>query len=417
MYDSAQPAGARVTRRRCGKTSSTICVALGVLSGGIAYLEHPTPVASKDGPGEGYSIFTDRTLHGHGGRGASALSLLQLRNPAGPVSSGRPAPQPAGGGASHSPGGAGEHAEAPKGGPHRRASIAAALPAAAGYSGLAAGVVAALCGMQRAMREPAPAATKSDSAAPTGAVGAKQLYLVTAPGFLLQVFLSMSIFFSAALVASRLPALRNACPYHTAVELLMAKQKGLVVAVWSVFGLFSSSCCAIQLFLNVFNVGCAGFNTVLGPWRPVFIGLTATLQITVWAHVYLNPHMWPMAAVGTFVAVSLSFLPEILHLLARLHAPATFQEAPDVVPRPGAPPLTLHVEGMGCAACTNAVHAICAEMSRKDERVGGCAVLFEEQLVRCAWVGGKDSTDSRSAVADDLCRRLSDAGFSARPAL
>jgi len=406
MYDSAQPAGARVTRRRCGKTSWTICVALGVLSGGIAYLEHPTPVASEDGPGEGYSIFTDRTPPGHGGRGASALSLLQLRNPAGPVSSGRPAPQPAGGGASHSPGGAGEHAEAP-GGPHRRATIAAALPAAAGYSGLAAGVVAALCGMQRAMREPAPAATKSDSAAPTAAVGAKQLYLVTAPGFILQVFLSMSIFFSAALVASRLPALRNACPYHTAVELLMAKQKGLVVAVWSVFGLFSSSCCAIQLFLNVFNVGCAGFNTVLGPWRPVFIGLTATLQITVWAHVYLNPHMWPMAAVGTFVAVSLSFLPEILHLLARLHAPATFQEAS----------LTLHVEGMGCAACTNAVHAICAEMSRKDERVGGCAVLFEEQLVRCAWVGGKDSTDSRSAVADDLCRRLSDAGFSARPAL
>ena len=46
-----------------------------------------------------------------------------------------------------------------------------------------------------------------------------------------------------------------------------------------------------------------------------------------------------------------------------------------------------------------------------------CDGLFEEQLVRCAWVGGKDSTDSRSAVADDLCRRLSDAGFSARPAL
>ena len=75
------------------------------------------------------------------------------------------------------------------------------------------------------------------------------------------------------------------------------------------------------------------------------------------------------------------------------------------------------LHSLGCAACTNAVHAICAEMSRKDERVGGCAVLFEEQLVRCAWVGGKDSTDSRSAVADDLCRRLSDAGFSARPAL
>merc|ERR1719321_807856 len=208
--------------------------------------------------------------------------------------------------------------------------------------------------------------------------------------------MSMAIFFVAAALATRLPALQNDCPFHAAVEMLVAEKKGVVVTVWSVFGLFSSSCCAIQLVLNVFNIGCAGFNTVLGPWRPVFLGLTATLQIAVWAHVYLNPHMWYMAAVGSLVAFSLSFLPEFLHLFSVSHALPTAQDES----------LLLHVDGMGCAACTSAVRSICTA----DDRVLGCAISFEERLVRCA-VAGK-----AGGVADELCCRLTDAGFSAQPA-
>merc|ERR1719174_2540633 len=189
-----------------------------------------------------------------------------------------------------------------------------------------------------------------------------KLHLVTNSDFLLQVFLSMLIFLTAAALATQLPALRNDCPFHDAVERLMAKQKGLIVSLWSVFGLFSSSCCAVQLVLNIFNIGCAGFNTVLGPWRPVFIGLTATLQTAVWAHVYLNPHMWYMAAVGSVVAFSLSFLPEMLQLFSLSYAGSTGRDES----------LVLHVDGMGCAACTSAVRSICTA----DARVVGCALFF-----------------------------------------
>merc|ERR1719235_2449810 len=223
------------------------------------------------------------------------------------------------------------------------------------------------------------------------------LHLVTAHGFLLQVFLSMTIFFATAALATRLPALQNNCPFHVAVEMLVAEKKGVVVTLWSVFGLFSSSCCAVQLVLNLFNIGCAGFNTILGPWRPVFIGLTATLQTAVWAHVYLNPHMWYMAALGSVVAFSLSFLPEFLHLFSFSHAIPTARDES----------LILHVDGMGCAACATAVHSICTA----NARVTGCTISFEERLVCCALAG--KSTD----LADELCLRLTDAGFSARPAV
>merc|ERR1719174_2266414 len=224
-----------------------------------------------------------------------------------------------------------------------------------------------------------------------------KLHLVTNSDFLLQVFLSMLIFLTAAALATQLPALRNDCPFHDAVERLLTQKKGVVVTVWSVFGLVSSSCCAVQLVLNVFNIGCAGFNTVLGPWRPVFIGLTATLQIAVWAHVYLNPHMWYMAAVGSLVAFSLSFLPEFLHLCSLAHALPTARDES----------LTLRVDGMGCAACTSAVRSICTA----DARVLGCSIAFEERLVRCAVAAPVPD------LANELCIRLTDAGFSARPAL
>ena len=40
---------------------------------------------------------------------------------------------------------------------------------------------------------------------------------------------------------------------------------------WTLLSLLSSSCCVIQLALNMLSVGCAGFNSILGPARPFFL--------------------------------------------------------------------------------------------------------------------------------------------------
>jgi hypothetical protein len=39
--------------------------------------------------------------------------------------------------------------------------------------------------------------------------------------------------------------------------------------------LMASACCALQLVMNLLNAGCAKFNTILGPWRPFFLGALA----------------------------------------------------------------------------------------------------------------------------------------------
>ena len=52
-------------------------------------------------------------------------------------------------------------------------------------------------------------------------------------------------------------------------ELAWAQRNSTAIAA----GLLSSSCCLLQLVLNVLamlnvvHIGCAGFNKVLGPWR------------------------------------------------------------------------------------------------------------------------------------------------------
>ena len=48
---------------------------------------------------------------------------------------------------------------------------------------------------------------------------------------------------------------------------------------WAALSLLSSSCCALQLLLNAFSLGCAGFNTYLGPLRPFFLALTAHARL------------------------------------------------------------------------------------------------------------------------------------------
>lgn len=359
-------------RRRYETSAWTLCVILGVLfGGGVSRVKEEQ--------------FTPGMREEDFGWHTETMSLLQLRNPS-HVSTGEALQSGSNSGTlQRAPGPS--HASMSKA-MHHDASAHTAGPihkmSMAVYSGLLVVVAVAICVMKRAMQPEEKEAPK--------------LYLVTTSGFVLQIFISMVIFFAAAFVASLLPAVRNDCPYHTAVQVLLEQNHGFVVSVWSLFGLVSSSCCAIQLVLNLFNIGCAGFNTVLGPWRPVFMGLTATLQTAVWAHVYMNPHMWYMAAVGTIVAISLSFLPEILHLLSLCHAtPAARGEL-----------LILHVEGMGCAACSNAVLAIC----NADARIASAAVAFEDKRVRCELAERAEA----SSLADELCLRLSDAGFTARPA-
>merc|ERR1712086_1192044 len=87
-------------------------------------------------------------------------------------------------------------------------------------------------------------------------------------------------------------------------------------AWWSAIGLLSSSCCALQLMLNSFSLGCAGFNTVLGPIRPTLLAITTTVQASSWMVAYQRPWQYIPNAISTVIVISLAFLPEFLHLFS-----------------------------------------------------------------------------------------------------
>ena len=86
-------------------------------------------------------------------------------------------------------------------------------------------------------------------------------------------------------------------------------------AWWTLLGLLSSSCCAIQILLNALSFGCAGFNNVLGQIRPTFVALTIVSQFSSWyvLIVYsVTYQQWRVTATSTVLSLVLTLLPEML---------------------------------------------------------------------------------------------------------
>ncbi|CAL8465913.1 g5449 [Coccomyxa elongata] len=122
-------------------------------------------------------------------------------------------------------------------------------------------------------------------------------------------------------------------------------------------GLLSSSCCVIQLALNMFSVGCAGFS-ILTPYRPLFMGLTtASLGYSHLKH--RNPQQTVLAV---SIAMALAGMPELvqlynegqLRLLRALPigvttAPLSSHDALSLTQKQQS--VKLQVDGLRCAAC------------------------------------------------------------------
>lgn len=149
----------------------------------------------------------------------------------------------------------------------------------------------------------------------------------------------------------------------------------------SALGLLGSSCCALQLVLNAFSVGCAGFNKLLGPLRPHALALACTLQVFVWRAALFAPARAPAlrAAAGTtLVAAALGLLPEAVHLRTARVARRG---------KGGAGELWLAVGGMGCTACTAKVKASAEAI----DGVAYCSVMLEQGAAR-VWLDGPVNT-------------------------
>jgi len=232
----------------------------------------------------------------------------------------------------------------------------------------------------------------------------KKAFLIWDEGFALRFFVCLLAIIASVAGAAQVQEVQLLV-WEAYQEMLFRLMDGASrMAWWSVIGLLSSSCCALQLLLNAVNFGCAGFNTTLGPLRPFFCALTVCIQGAVWYTAYDKPFQRLYVGACTALVVSLTLLPEMTAIwvqrgVARCGAG---EEAGPIRSH-----AVLALDGMNCAACTKKVAEV---LDAFDEVVGREISLERKEVVAFLTV---PMSEAGAAVGPKLVKGLSVAGFSA----
>lgn len=154
--------------------------------------------------------------------------------------------------------------------------------------------------------------------------------------------------------------------FCTALQLMTGAHK---MAWWSVIGLLSSSCCAIQIVLNAMSLGCAGFNSILGPIRPTLLAFSLLIQCIVWAIARTRPWQLLPCVIGASGSLLLTFLPELLYLYnVRRNTAAQGDDFPAAGKSSTVEVgLQLQAGAMGCISCVQTVQSVIEKQDHTHE--------------------------------------------------
>lgn len=212
-------------------------------------------------------------------------------------------------------------------------------------------------------------------------IGKNDLYLMNSPLRLMQVA------GSAAVLQMMKPLVRN-----TGMLSSTSKAYNLLV-----LPMLSSACCTLQLAINALtSLGCAGFNKVLGPVRPIFLAILLhnTARMTKTA-----------MALSWIVALS----PELVHL--RNQKIQYNDETMTMAPASSMVEIRLAVPGMGCSACVNKVtSALKMDVDGTQHDIQHASSWLSDQggeaMVRIPADGSVDT----NAVAEGIQKNVQQAG-------
>lgn len=249
-----------------------------------------------------------------------------------------------------------------------------------------------------------------------GAPAQKSAHLVWSPGFMARFARHVvALVGVAAVVSQNEVAMGQVRGVWEGAKLGM-QQGAHSLALWSVLGLLSSACCAIQILLNAASIGCAGFNTYLGPLRPSFLALTAVLQAGQLYFAFFDGRAsgrMPVAVTlsGLAVAAALSLMPEALALLAASRS----RRGKAAAAAGAAAGARLRVrfdlgDAMGCASCAESVQrtllgdAAVLQCSASVERGSASALVCLQ------------AQETAEEAAGRLAQKLAAAGFGAEVA-
>jgi len=190
-------------------------------------------------------------------------------------------------------------------------------------------------------------------------------------------------------------------PSHASLQRLLHRLSSSLSSApaWTTLGLLSSSCCAAQLVLNTFSIGCAGFNTLLGPLRPLLLAVTCTLQLCV-LRAALASHSALLSVLPVSgLTATLALMPELLHA-ATSGGKATRCD------------MRLQVDGMGCTACTVGVKRALERMPE----VTSASVDLASASACVRLADGLDEPADRLELERRMARELTKAGFAQKGA-
>ena len=171
---------------------------------------------------------------------------------------------------------------------------------------------------------------------------------------------------------------------------------------WSVVSLLSSACCALQLILNLFSVGCAGFNTILGPLRPYLLSCGLVGQVYMWSQIKLDSQ-YPQAVQATLVTVGISFMPEYLYIYNQCWASKNIAPTAKTTTSSTAMVtlIEIQLENMGCIACVTTITNVML----------GCPGVTDVQVRLDDNAADVSITDACNV--QEMCAQVTDIGFPA----
>eukprot|EP00547_Thalassionema_nitzschioides_P011021 CAMPEP_0194256476 /NCGR_PEP_ID=MMETSP0158-20130606/36780_1 /TAXON_ID=33649 /ORGANISM="Thalassionema nitzschioides, Strain L26-B" /LENGTH=275 /DNA_ID=CAMNT_0038995169 /DNA_START=1 /DNA_END=825 /DNA_ORIENTATION=- len=257
----------------------------------------------------------------------------------------------------------------------------------------------------------------------------KKQYLMTDDGFLTCFLVNLSIMLTIAFLCHQntIPALTHLTTntYYSIIEFMMKTANEF--ACWSILGLLSSACCAIQIILNAFSLGCAGFNTILGPLRPMFVALTVMAQggswFTAWKYGLIRKSLagdsifrdknvgksMKMMIFSTLFSIGITCMPELLAWNSTRQQKCVRNKANDSQNQ-DVMEIIFQIDSMGCASCVSTVSAAldsCYGIIRH-------SISFEDGIVRAMFSRKsfqKENMTMKGEAWIEIEQKLGAAGF------
>lgn len=241
---------------------------------------------------------------------------------------------------------------------------------------------------------------------------ASHYYVIfTMPNFFKTFISSLVVQLLAIQIILRVPLLRE--PVVGAYDFVMVTIMTTAhrLALWSVISLLSSSCCAFQLILNMFSVGCAGLNSTMGPLRPFFIAVTTISQLWQWISIQ-KVEQYPQAFASLVLTTWLTFLPEILYIYVHFYGAKNGAFCPGAESNTDnfSAKYSIKVSGMNCIACVQTIK----RAIESTEGVKAVDVQLEQGEAHVL-LAGPSNKERNQKVIELICENVMNTGFEADP--